>query len=221
MRMRGIGFAAAIGAAALAAAIAGAAGTAKTVERDFDSDTAGGAPAFFRFEGTPGLPPESWKAIPDAQAFSRPNVAVQTIATGEPAHFHFALSTQAGSFADGSVQALAKRAGFKGFARGGVVARYQNPGNFVAALVDFQSQTVTALSMHDGKAAALGQGPIRSNEPVWRTVRLEVSGKTIRVSVSGRVTIETEDPSPHSGAGGLVAEAPVPVAFDDLTIETR
>ena len=221
MRMRGtFGVAAAIGAVTLAAA-AGGAGTARTVTRDFDSDAFAGAPAFFRFEGTPGLPPERWKAMPDAQAFTGPNVAIQTVSAGEPGHFHFALSTQAGDFADGAVQAVAKRAAPRGFARGGVVARYANPGNFVAALVDFQSQTVTALAMRDGKANALGQGAIRSTEPIWRTVRLEVSGKTIRISVSGRVALEVEDPAPRAGAAGLIAEAPVPVAFDDLTIETQ
>ena len=206
-------------AGALAALLLGA--DTKTVHRDFDTDATGSPPAFFRFEGTPGLAAERWKTIPDAQAFSKPNVGVQTVTGGEAGHFHFALATQTGNFADGTVQGLTKRAATKGFARGGVVARYVDPAHFVAALVDFQTQTVTLVSVRDGKAVALGAGAVVSDEPVWRTVRLEASGKTLRVSVSGHVAIEAQDPAPRSGAAGFVAEAPVPVAFDDLDIEAR
>ena len=218
-KKRAIGVAVLLVAGALASSLPGA--EPKTVHRDFDTDATGAVPAFFRFEGTPGLAPERWKTIPDARAFSKPNVGVQIATGGEAGHFHFALSTQAGSFADGTVQGLAKRAATKGFARGGVVARYSDPAHFVAALVDFQTQTVTLVSVRDGKAVALGAGAVQSDEPIWRTVRLEASGKTLRVSVSGRVVIEAQDPAPRAGAAGLVAEAPVPVAFDDLDIETK
>lgn len=208
--------------ASSAAAVAGLAfAGSTTIRRGFDSDAAGGTPAFFRFEGTPGLAPERWKSIPDAASLSHPMVAIQTDATGQAGHFHFALSTQEPSFTDGSVQSAAKRAAVKGFARGGVVLRYQNPANFVAALVDFQSETVTALSVRAGKAETLGAAPIRSNEPLWRTVRLAAAGDRLEVWVSGQKAIEARDPQPRAGAAGLVAEAPVPVAFDDVVIEKR
>ena len=205
-------------AAALASVPSGAAPA--TVNRDFDSDAAGGVPAFFRFEGSPGLPPERWKAIPDAAAFSKSQVGVQTVSGGSPGQFHFALSAQAGRFEDGSVEGLTKSAG-RGTAHAGVVARYLDPAHFVAAVVDFRAQTVALLSVRGGKAVALGSGAIQSTEPVWRTVRLEMSGKTLRVSVSGHVSIEAEDPDPRAGEAGLIAEAPVPVSFDDLAIETK
>ena len=194
---------------------------ATTIRREFDSDAAGGTPGFFRFEGTAGLPAEAWKAIPDATALSKPMTAVQTLSTGQPGRFHFALSTQAATFAEGSVQAATKRAASKGFARGGVVMRYQNPENFVAALVDFVSQTVTAVSVRSGKAETLGAAPIRSNEPVWRTVRLAAEGDRLEVWVSGNKAIVARDPQPRAGAAGLIAEAPVPVAFDDVEIERK
>ena len=205
-------------AATLAAVCAGAA--PNTVHRDFDGDAAGAEPAFFRYEGTPGLPAERWKAIPDAQAFSKSQVGVQTVSKGQPGQFHFALSTQAGELEDGTVQAVT-RAVARGVAHAGLVARYVDPSRFIAALVDFQAQTVTLVSMRGGKAVPLGSGAIQSTEPVWRTVRLELSGKTIKVSVSGHVAIEAQDPDPRPGRAGLVAEAPVPVSFDDLEIETR
>ena len=220
------------GAAALAAALV-AAGAARgvaaadaqpageTVRRDFDADAAGGVPGFFRFEGTPGLAPERWKAIPDAQALSRPMTAVQTDATGQPGQFHFALSTRPAAFLDGSVEAGTKRAAAKGFARGGVVIRYRGPGDFVAALVDFGSQTVSVLAVRGGKAETLGAAPIRSNEPVWRTVKLTADGDRLEVWVSRQKLIDARDPHPHDGSAGLVAEAPVPVAFDDLVIEKK
>jgi hypothetical protein len=191
-----------------------------TVRRDFDGDTAGAEPAFFRYEGTPGLPSERWKAIPDAQAYSKSQVGVQTVSAGQPGQFHFALSTQAGELEDGTVQAVT-RAVARGVARAGIVARYAGPSRFIAALVDFHAQTVTLVSMRDGKAVPLGSGAIQSTEPVWRTVRMELSGKTIKVSVSGHVAIEAQDPDPRPGRAGLVAEAPVPVSFDDLEIETK
>jgi hypothetical protein len=209
------GFAAALTAAALFAA------SPTTIRREFDSDAAGGAPGFFRFEGSAGLPPEAWKAIPDATALSKPMTAVQTVSAGQPGHFHFALATQVPAFADGSVQAATKRAAPKGFARGGVVLRYRNPENFVAALVDFGSQTVTAVSVRGGKAETLGAAQIRTNEPIWRTVRLAADGNRLEVWVSGNKAIDARDPHPQAGSAGLVGEAPVPVAFDDVVIEKR
>jgi hypothetical protein len=189
------------------------------VRRDFDSNAAGGTPAYFRFEGTPGLAPERWKAIPDAASLSHPMVAIQTDATGQPGHFHFGLSNEPPAFLDGSVQAGTKRAAQKGFARAGVAIRYRGPADFVAALVDFSSQTVTAVAMRNGRAETLGAAPIRSNEPVWRTVRLAASGDRLEVWVSGQKAIEARDPDPRAGSAGLVAEAPVPVAFDDVVIK--
>jgi hypothetical protein len=146
-------------------------------------------------------------------------VAVQTDATGQPGHFHFALSTQPSSFLDGSVQAATKRAAVKGFARAGVVIRYRGPGDFVGALVDMSSRTVTAIAMRNGRAETLGAASIQSDEPVWRTVQLVASGGHLEVWVSRRKVIDARDPAPRPGAAGLVAEAPVPVAFDDLVIK--
>jgi hypothetical protein len=190
----------------------------RTVRRDFDSDAVGAVPAFLRFEGSPGLSPEKWRVIPDASPMSRPFVAIQTEVTGDPGHFHFALSTQAGNFSDGFVQVSTKRAAAKGVARGGVVIRYANPENFIAALVDFQTQTVSAISVRGGKAQVLGTAPISTNEPIWRTVRIEASGKALHVFVSGQKAIEAEDASPRTGSAGMISEAPVPVAFDDLEV---
>lgn len=218
MNRKPLGAIALTAAAMLAAVPAGAA--PNTVHRDFDGDVAGAEPAFFRYEGTPGLPPERWKAIPDAEAFSKSQVGVQTVSKGQPGQFHFALSTQAGEFEDGVVQGLARGVG-RGVAHAGLVARYVDPSRFIAALVDFRAQTVTLVSMRDGKAVSLGSGAIQSTEPVWRTVRMELSGKTLKVSVSGHVAIEAQDPDPRPGRAGLVAEAPVPVSFDDLEIETK
>jgi len=207
-------------AAALFVAAALSAGD-EAVRRDFDSDTAGGVPGFFRFEGTPGLSPEKWKAIPDAGSLSHPMVAIQTDATGQPGHFHFALSTRPSPFLDGSVQAATKRAAAKGFARAGVVIRYRDPGDFIGALVDMSSQTVTAIAMRDGKAETLGAAPIQSDEPAWRTVRIVAAGDHLEVWVSRRKVIDARDPAPRPGMAGLVAEAPVPVAFDDVVIDKR
>ncbi len=202
-----------------AAALAGAADN--VIRRDFDEDAAAGVPGFFRFEGTPGLAPEKWKAIPDANSLSHPMVAIQTDPTGQAGHFHFALSSDPPVLLDGSVQAATKRAAPKGFARAGVAIRYRDPGNFIGALVDFQSQTVTAVAMRNGRAETLGAAPIRSNEPIWRTVRLAAAGDRLEVWVSGQKVIEARDPDPRPGAAGLVAEAPVPVAFDDVVIDKR
>ena len=210
------GFGAALAAGMLCATSLGA--ETKTVVRDFDGDTAAVEPAFLRFDASPGLDPRTWRAMPSADAFSRPLVAIQTSTSGSAGHFHFALSTQAGRYESGSVQAETKRAAAKGFARGGVVARYAGPGDFIAALVDFQSQTVALISVRGGKAETLGVGPIVSAEPVWRTLRLAAEGRTLQVFVSGRKALEARDPAPRPGEGGLISEAPVPVAFDDLTI---
>ncbi|HWC66192.1 MAG TPA: hypothetical protein VG777_08915, partial [Thermoanaerobaculia bacterium] len=67
----------------------------------------------------------------------------------------------------------------------------------------------------------LGAAQIHSNEPVWRTVRLAAEGDRLEVWVSGNKAIVVRDPQPRPGSAGLIAEAPVPVAFDDVEIEKK
>jgi hypothetical protein len=190
------------------------------VHLHFDVDRPGAPPAFMRFEATPGLSAATWKSIPDARAITRENVAIQTDASGSSGQYRFALSTEAREFRDGRTVVSIKRQG-KGSPRGGIVVRYRDPENFLGALWDFQGSRVSLLEVRGGKARKLGESAVDSNEPLWRTIGVELSGPRVSVTVSGNRVLEGVDSRPKPGAAGLLAEGGSVVGFDELTLEPR
>ena len=187
----------------------------------FDSDLAGAAPSFLRFEATSGLPASTWKAIPDAKAITLENVAVQTGKSGSPGQYRFALSTEAKDFLDGKAGVSIRRKGPKNPCRGGLAVRYRDPQNFLGVFWDFEKADVSLLDVRKGKATTLGTARIESNEPLWRTIEVELSGPRVAVRVSQKAALEASDPDPVRGAAGLLAEGDSIVAFDELVIEPK
>ncbi len=192
-----------------------------SIRLHFDSDLPGSPPAFMRFESTQGISSVTWKAIPDGKAITLENVAVQTDGSGSLGQYRFALSTEARDFRDGKVVVSVKRQTPKNPCRGGLAVRFRDPGNFLGILWDFEKQDVSLLSVRDGKVATLGTGRVESNEPLWRTIGVELSGPRVSVTVSQKPALEGSDPRPKAGSAGLVTEGGSMVGFDELTLEPR
>ena len=187
----------------------------------FDADRAGAPPAFMRFESTRGISAATWKSIPDRQAITLENVAVQTGEEGSPGQYRFALSTEAKDFLDGRVVVSVKRQAAGDPCRGGLVVRYQGPENFLGVLWDFQTGQVSLIEVRRGKAKELGRAAVESNEPLWRTIAVELSGPRVTVTVSQKPALEGVDSKPKAGAAGLLAEGGSILGFDELTLEPR
>jgi hypothetical protein len=191
--------------------------TRPAVRLHFDSDTAGAAPAFLQFEASPGLEIR-WRVNPYESPLSTPNVLNQAYPGDAPGNSRFALSTQAGTFRDGRVSVGTTRRTRANPCRSGVVLRYRDPENFVAALYDFQMSDVIVLSRRRGESRELFRSHFESLERGWTTVGLSGKGKDLAVTVSGRDVGTGHDPDPERGRAGLVAETGCLQAFDELVI---
>ena len=194
---------------------------AGTIRLSFDADAPGTVPAFLRFESSAGLSGARWLAEPSDSPVTTPNIAVQTDSSGSPGQYRFALSTEAKSFRNGSVQASLRCVRGKNACGAGVVLRFVNPGNFVAAVCDLKTSTVTVLSMHDGTSQALGSARFESRERLWTTVTLDADGSALAVRISDRPVLTAKDPHPRAGEAGLLAEAGSVQSFDELVLAPR
>lgn len=187
----------------------------------FDSDRAGAPPSFLRFESTRGLSPTTWKAIPDARAVSLENVAVQTASSGGAGQYRFAISTEARDFFDGRIAVSVRKEGSCNPCRAGLAARYRDPENFLGVFYDLARSSVAVVRVEKGRARTLASGSVTSDEPLWRTIGVELSGPRVAVTVSGRAVLEAADPDPVPGAAGMLAEGASIVGFDELLLDPR
>jgi hypothetical protein len=188
----------------------------------FDSDRSGAAPAFLRFEASEGLPSGTWKSVEDKHAITLENVAVQTSERGSAGQYRFALSTEARQFLDGKVVVSVKKQGGCGSpCRGGLAVRFRDPKNFLGVLWDFEGAGVSLVDVRKGKPKIVASGTVQSNEPLWRTISVDLSGPRVEVSVSEKQVFEAVDSKPAAGAAGLVTEAGSVIGFDELAIDPR
>ena len=194
----------------------------EAVRLHFDSDRPGAAPAFLRFEASPGLSEASWKSVPDKNAVTLENVAVQTSEKGSAGQYRFALSTEAKEFLDGSVKVSLKRQGACASpCQGGLAVRFHDPKNFLGVVWSLASSEVSLVDVRKGNAKVLASGSVESNEPLWRTISVELKGPRVAVTVSEKQIFEAVDPKPAPGAAGLLAEGGSVIGFDELLIARK
>lgn len=205
------------GAMILAAGLVWAAGNQKYVV-SFDADTPGSPPAWMRFESTNGLSTGKWKVFPNANPHSPPNVLVQTDHKGEAGQYRFGFSTEAGVFKNGGSAVSIVPSHARTECRGGAVLRYRDAGNFLAAIDDFKTHTVSLIEFHDGKKEVLGSVNAVSRERIWTTVGLEARGKDVTVTVGGQPVLHERAKHDDEGMAGLLAEGGSIEVFDDLTV---
>jgi hypothetical protein len=187
----------------------------------FDSDAPGTEPAFLRFESSEGLSSDRWRAVPSDNPMTTPNVAVQTDPQGSPGKFRFALSKEAGRFRDGSVQASVQCQSAGNPCRPGVVLRYRDPRNFVAALCELSKSSVSAAQMRNGKLEILASAGYETRERFWTTVAVEAAGDRLEIRVGGRIVLTAKDPHPQAGEAGVVSEAGSIQRFDELILTPK
>ena len=191
------------------------------VRLHFDADRAAAPPAFLRFESTRGLPASTWKAIPDSRAITLENVAIQTGASGTAGQYRFALSTEAGDFLDGRVTVSVRKEASCEPCRAGLAVRYRNPENFLGVVYDLPRSRVDVIRVEKGRVRTLASGSVTSDEPLWRTIGVDLSGPHVAVTVSGKAAVAATDPDPVPGAAGMLAEGGSIVGFDELLLDPK
>ena len=195
---------------AVASVFAASAEFAETI--NFDSDPPGRLPSAWR-QGVTGKGTALWVVRADDSAPSRPHVLQQS-ATGA-----FPWCVLAGSsIEDGFVEVRFKPLSGNDDQAGGIVWRWKNGDNYYVARANALEGNVSLYHTTAGRRSTIRyvDAPVAKN--AWHTLRVEFSGKRIRVALDSKTYIDLED-SHITGAGavGVWTKADSVTAFDDFS----
>ena len=178
----------------------------------FDRDAAGAVPAGWR-AGVTGRGSPKWSVEADASAPSKPNVLMQS-GSGT---FLWCVMAES-SLADGVVEVKFKPISGKEDQAGGLVWRWKDGDNYYVARANALEDNVSLYYTQNGSRKTLQyvDAPVARN--AWHTLRVEFSGRRIRVILDGRACIEMDDDHiPGAGAVGVWTKADSVTAFDDFS----
>jgi hypothetical protein len=177
----------------------------------FDRDAPGALPAGWR-AGVTGRGSPKWSVEADASAPSRPNVLKQS----GSGIFPWCVRPDA-SLADGYVEVKFKPLSGREDQAGGLVWRWKDGDNYYVARANALENNVSLYYTTNGRRNTIKyvDAPVPGN--VWHALRVEFSGKKIRVILDGKQYIEMDD-SHIAGAGavGVWTKADSVTLFDDF-----
>ena len=181
-------------------------------EKDgFDRDKPGTMPVGW-LSGVTGRGLSRWTVAADTSAPSAPNVLRQT-GSGT---FPWCVKTAA-SLVDGFVEVKFKPELGDQDRAGGVVWRWKDADNYYVARGNALEDNVSLYYTSAGRRNTIKyvDAPVPANN--WHTLRVEFSGKRIKVLLDGKAYIEQEDGHiTGGGAVGLWTKADSVTAFDDF-----
>lgn len=182
---------------------------------NFDADTVAVAPAGW-VAGVTGRGGHRWTVEADASAPSRPNVLKQS-GTGD---FPWCVRRGA-ALADGFVEVKFMAMSGKEDQAAGIVWRWKDGDNYYVARANALEDNVSLYYTQNGRRITLKyvDAPVAKNR--WHTLRVEFTGKHIRVALDGRNYIDVADDH-IAGAGsiGVWTKADSVTLFDDFSFGT-
>jgi hypothetical protein len=185
---------------------------AKAETENFDNVKPGTLPAGW-IAGVTGNGDPRWAAVADGSAPSKPNVLKQS-GNGT---FPWCVKKDA-AFADGFVEVKFKPVSGRQDQAGGVVWRWKDANHYYVARANALENNVSLYYTENGRRNTLKyvDAPVPRN--TWHTLRVEFSGKRIRVSLDGKPYIELEDDHiAGTGAVGVWTKADSVTLFDDFS----
>jgi hypothetical protein len=195
---------------AMASVFAATAAVADTI--NFDRDPPGRLPAAWK-QGVTGHGSALWAVRADQSAPSKPNVLQQS-ASGA---FPWCVLTGS-SIENGFVEVRFKSISGREDQAGGVVWRWKDGDNYYVARANALEDNVSLYHTTNGRRITIKyvDAPVAKN--VWHTLRVEFSGKRIKVALDGKTYIELEDANiGGTGAVGLWTKADSVTSFDDFS----
>jgi len=178
----------------------------------FDTDVVGSLPDDW-LEGVTGRGMARWQVARDDSAPSKPNVLKQSgVAT-----FTWCVRRNT-SVEDGFVEVKFKPLAGKEDQAGGVVWRWKDADNYYVARANALENNVSLYYTEAGRRRTLKyvDAPAPANE--WHTLRVEFSGRSIRVALNGKIYIQLDDNHiTGPGAVGMWTKADSVTAFDDFS----
>jgi hypothetical protein len=178
----------------------------------FDQDAAGAVPAGWR-AGVTGRGSPKWSVEADASAPSKPNVLKQSGSGTYP----WCVKPDS-SMADGYVEVKFKSISGKEDQAGGLVWRWKDADNYYVARANALEDNVSLYYTQSGRRITLKYVDAPVARSAWHTLRVEFSGKRIRVILNGKLYIEMDDDHiAGAGAVGVWTKADSVTAFDDFS----
>ena len=177
----------------------------------FDREAPGALPAGWR-SGITGRGSPKWSVEADTSAPSRPNVLKQS-GSGT---FPWCVRPDV-SLADGYVEVKFKPLTGREDQAGGVVWRWKDGDNYYVARANALENNVSLYYTVNARRNTIKyvDAPVPGN--VWHALRVEFSGKKIRVILDGKPYIETDDGHiAGAGAVGVWTKADSVTLFDDF-----
>jgi len=177
----------------------------------FDRDATGALPAGWR-AGVTGRGSPKWSVEADASAPSKPNVLKQS----GSGFFPWCVKPDV-SLADGYVEVKFKPLTGREDQAGGVVWRWKDGDNYYVARANALENNVSLYYTTNGRRNTIKYVDALVPGNTWHTLRVEFSGKKMRVSLDGKQYIETDDDHiAGPGAVGVWTKADSVTLFDDF-----
>ena len=178
---------------------------------NFDADSVGALPKGCVAGSTGGGSPR-WSVETDATAPSKPNVLKQS----GVAPFPWCV-VKGTAIADGWVEVKFKSITGREDQAGGLVWRWKDGDNYYIARANALEDNVSLYYTQNGSRRTLKYVDAPVPRGVWHTLRVEFSGKRIRVSLDGKQYIDMEDTHiTAAGALGMWTKADSVTLFDDF-----
>jgi hypothetical protein len=178
----------------------------------FDKDPVGSLPAGW-VAGVTGRGAPKWAIETDRTAPSAPNVLKQS---GSGA-FPWCVKKDV-SLTDGTVQVKFKPISGSEDAAGGLVWRWKDGDNYYVARANALENNVSLYYTENGHRSTIKyvNAPVAKNQ--WHTLRVEFSGRRIKVALDGKSYIELDDDHiVGPGAVGVWTKADSVTSFDDFS----
>jgi hypothetical protein len=186
--------------------------TTHTETFSFDRDAPGALPAGWR-SGVTGRGSPKWSVEADASAPSKSNVLKQSGSGTFPWCVRPDVSLE-----NGYVEVRFKPPSGREDQAGGLVWRWKDGDNYYVARANALENNVSLYYTASGRRNTISyvDAPVLGN--TWHTLRVEFSGKAIRVIFDGKTAIEMED-SHIAGVGavGVWTKADSVTLFDDFS----
>jgi 3-keto-disaccharide hydrolase len=179
---------------------------------NFDADTIAAVPAGW-VSGVTGRGASHWTVEKEATAPSPPNVLKQS-GRGD---FPWCVRRGA-AIADGYVEVKFMAMAGREDQAGGLVWRWKDGDNYYVARANALEDNVSLYYTQNGRRITIKyvDAPVAKNQ--WHTLRVEFTGKQIRVALDGKLYIEVDD-GHIAGAGsiGVWTKADSVTVFDDFS----
>jgi hypothetical protein len=183
-----------------------------TVIVDFDATPPAALPEGW-IAGVTGRGSPHWSVAPDATAPSKPHVLKQSGSGTFPWCVMHSTSME-----NGFVEVKFKPMAGKEDQAGGVVWRWKNGDNYYVARANALEDNVSLYYTEGGSRKTIEYADAPVAREAWHTLRVEFSGRHIKVILDGVARIELDDAHiAGAGAVGVWTKADSVTLFDDFS----